>query len=184
MRWAWCIIECDKSITNATSRQHPRRDHDRAHAHATAGWFHDDWRELRLAARAWDELDWSFSGTRMLHLGLSLAPVSERAEMYVNIRSAWDRMDLPRMIRTLDATHPDLAKRGTRGRRPTTGPDSLSQAELAVVRLVGEGLTNKEIAERLFVSNRTIDTHVSHSFSKLGVNGRVALAGLVAKGVV
>ncbi len=157
---------------------------DRAHAHATRGWLRDDWSALCKAADAWKELDWAFSGTRLLHLGLSLAPDGSRASSYADIRASWESMELPRMVRLLDTSHPDLARREGRTRRPGVGPESLSQAELAVVRLVGEGLTNKQIAERLFVSHRTVDTHVSHAFSKLGVNGRVALAGLVAKGIV
>lgn len=157
---------------------------DRAHAHATKGWFTNDWRELSRAADAWAELDWSFSGTRMLQLGLALAPDRDRPGAFARIRSDWERMELPRMVRLLESTYGDLARKTVRGRRAVNGPESLSQAELAVVRLVGEGLTNKEIAERLFVSHRTIDTHVSHAFAKLGVTGRVALAGLVARGEV
>ena len=49
-------------------------------------------------------------------------------------------------------------------------------AELNVVRLVGEGLPNKDIAERLFVSPRTVQAHLSHVYSKLGVSSRVQLA--------
>ena len=157
---------------------------DRAHAHATKGWLTNDWQELCRAADAWAELDWSFSGTRMLQLGLALAPERDRAAAFARIRAGWERMELPRMVKSLESTYGDVARRSTRVRRPVSGPESLSQAEIAVVRLVGEGLTNKEIAERLFVSHRTIDTHVSHAFVKLGVTGRVALAGLVARGVV
>ena len=120
----------------------------------------------------------------MLQLGLALAPERDRAAAFARIRAGWERMELPRMVKSLESTYGDVARRSTRVRRPVSGPESLSQAEIAVVRLVGEGLTNKEIAERLFVSHRTIDTHVSHAFVKLGVTGRVALAGLVARGVV
>lgn len=157
---------------------------DRGHAHATRGWLNDDWSELTRAVDAWAELDWSFSGARTLQLGLPLAPVEDRASVFSHIREQWQRMDAPRMLRLLDASDTQLAQKSSRARRTTSGPMSLSQAELAVVRLVGEGLTNKEIAERLFVSHRTVDSHVSHALSKLGVNGRVALAGLVVKGMV
>ena len=157
---------------------------DRAHAHATRGWLHNDWSELTRAVDAWAELDWRFSGVRTMQLGLHLAPASARAAVFSDVREQWVRMDARRMIRLLDASNSQLAQKSSRDRRSLTGPASLSQAELVVVRLVGEGLTNREIAERLFVSHRTVDTHVSHAFSKLGVNGRVALAGLVAKGMV
>jgi predicted ATPase/DNA-binding CsgD family transcriptional regulator len=65
--------------------------------------------------------------------------------------------------------------RGDR-KRPERGWASLTPAELDVVRLVGEGLPNKDIATRLFVSPRTVESHLTHVYSKLGVNSRVQLA--------
>lgn len=56
---------------------------------------------------------------------------------------------------------------------------SLSRAEQSVVRLVAEGLTNREIAVRLHVSHRTVDSHVSHSLAKLDMTSRVQLARFV-----
>jgi DNA-binding NarL/FixJ family response regulator len=57
----------------------------------------------------------------------------------------------------------------------------LSRAELAVVRLVAEGRTNREIAVRLHVSHRTVDSHVSHALAKLGMTSRVQLAGFAVQ---
>jgi DNA-binding CsgD family transcriptional regulator len=57
----------------------------------------------------------------------------------------------------------------------TTGWDSLSESELRVVPLVAEGLTNRAIAERLFLSVHTVNTHLRHVFAKLGINSRVEL---------
>ncbi|MCV6967292.1 LuxR family transcriptional regulator [Mycobacterium intermedium] len=65
--------------------------------------------------------------------------------------------------------------RGTR-KRPTTGWASLTPTERDVVRLVGDGLANNEIAARLFVSRRTVQTHLTHVYAKLGLNSRVQLA--------
>jgi DNA-binding CsgD family transcriptional regulator len=70
------------------------------------------------------------------------------------------------------------ARRGRRGprTRPTHGWESLTETEVRVATLVAEGLTNRQIAERLFVSHRTVDTHVSHALAKLGISGRAELA--------
>jgi predicted ATPase/DNA-binding CsgD family transcriptional regulator len=73
-----------------------------------------------------------------------------------------------------------LRGRGERG-RPATGWNSLTPAEREVALLVADGLTNKEIAARLFVSPRTVQTHLTHMYSKLGVTSRVQLAQLAAR---
>jgi DNA-binding NarL/FixJ family response regulator len=49
-------------------------------------------------------------------------------------------------------------------------------AELEVVKLVSEGLGNKEVAPRLFVSSRTVQAHLTHVYTKLGLTSRVQLA--------
>jgi DNA-binding CsgD family transcriptional regulator/pimeloyl-ACP methyl ester carboxylesterase len=64
--------------------------------------------------------------------------------------------------------------------RPVIGWPSLTDAELPVVRLAGEGLTNAQIAARLFLSRYTVETHLKHAFAKLGVESRAELAALVA----
>ena len=51
----------------------------------------------------------------------------------------------------------------------------LSTREVEIVELVAEGLTNQEIAERLTISKRTVDNHVSNVFTKTGAKNRVAL---------
>ena len=70
--------------------------------------------------------------------------------------------------------------RGER-KRPSTGWASLTPTELDVVRLVQEGLGNKDVAARLFISHRTVQTHLTHVYAKLGITSRVALAQEAAK---
>lgn len=70
--------------------------------------------------------------------------------------------------------------RGTR-RRPATGWDSLTPTEVEVARLVVEGLTNREIGARLYISSRTVGTHISNALGKLGLRSRVELAAEVSR---
>ncbi len=70
--------------------------------------------------------------------------------------------------------------RGER-KRPTSGWGSLTPTERAVVRLLSEGLANKDIATRLFISPRTVETHLTHVYTKLGLASRVQLAQEAAR---
>ncbi|GJO07905.1 hypothetical protein NJB1728216S_01190 [Mycobacterium marinum] len=67
------------------------------------------------------------------------------------------------------------------GKRAPSGWAALTRAELNVVRLVGQGLSNKDIAQRLFLSPRTVQTHLTHVYTKLGFNSRVQLAQQAAQ---
>ena len=73
----------------------------------------------------------------------------------------------------------------TRSRRPrrcdatvepatTSSPDGLTQRELEVLGLLARGKTNRVIAQELFISEKTVASHVSHIFTKLGVTSRTA----------
>lgn len=53
-------------------------------------------------------------------------------------------------------------------------PETLTERELEVLRLVASGATNRDIAERMFVSEATVKTHLLHVYEKLGVNDRAA----------
>jgi DNA-binding CsgD family transcriptional regulator len=64
-----------------------------------------------------------------------------------------------------------LRGRGSR-RRPERGPDALTPAERSVVTLVVDGLNNTEIADRLFISPRTVQSHLRKAFVKLEVTTR------------
>jgi DNA-binding CsgD family transcriptional regulator len=57
----------------------------------------------------------------------------------------------------------------------------MTKSELAVAQLVATGLTNREIAERLFVSPHTVNTHLRQVFAKLEVNSRVDLTRLATE---
>jgi DNA-binding NarL/FixJ family response regulator len=73
---------------------------------------------------------------------------------------------------------------GELGAKGRTGPRDfgrLSKRELEVLRLVGEGLTNREIAERLFISPKTAEHHVGRIYGKLQLRTRTELAAYAVR---
>lgn len=58
---------------------------------------------------------------------------------------------------------------------PIHGQGSLSERELQIVELVAAGLTNQEISEKLKISKRTVDNHISNILTKTATGNRVAL---------
>lgn len=69
-----------------------------------------------------------------------------------------------------------VSRGARRRRRPRHGWEALTPSEERVVAQVARGLTNAQIAEALFVSRHTVESHVSHVFAKLGVASRAELA--------
>ncbi|MFC4909807.1 ATP-binding protein [Actinomadura gamaensis] len=74
--------------------------------------------------------------------------------------------DLPAALRVHPAPSPDAA----------SGTQPLTRRELEIADLVAEGLTNREIAERLVIAKRTVDSHLEHILAKLGFTSRTRVA--------
>lgn len=131
-------------------------------------------RPLSLAAATEDlALAENEAGGRSTAIGL----LDEALARYQNHGARGDALRVRKTLRSL------AVRRRTRGRDrdldPVEGPrarwDQLTPSELRVVRLVAQGLTNREVAEKLFLSPHTVDSHLRHSFTKLGVTSRVEL---------
>jgi len=86
--------------------------------------------------------------------------------------------DAARLLARLRVGGARPGKRGVR-RRAEAGWDSLTDSERRVLDLVREGLTYREVGERLFISRRTVETHVARVFRKLGVGSRAELSALL-----
>lgn len=71
------------------------------------------------------------------------------------------------------------------GARPAmildSGPDSLTASELRVARMAAGGMTNRAIAEQLFVTQKTIEVHLGHCYQKLGISSRTALPAVLGQ---
>jgi DNA-binding CsgD family transcriptional regulator/tetratricopeptide (TPR) repeat protein len=99
-------------------------------------------------------------------------------------RDRFEQLGAIRDVARVDARLRALGvRRGRRGarRRPTSGWDSLTQTECTIVDLVAGGLSNRQVGERLFVSRRTVQTHLSHVFTKLDISSRTQLAAEAAR---
>ncbi len=76
--------------------------------------------------------------------------------------------------------HGDV-RRLTGSNKPARGPSDLTRRESEVAALIAEGLSNRAIAERLSVSERTVEHHVAATFGKLGLRSRAQLAAFMSR---
>ncbi|MFC0545160.1 ATP-binding protein [Kutzneria chonburiensis] len=100
------------------------------------------------------------------------AAASRALDLYAELGAEWQLARAQSVLRGLGLRRGPKVKH----RRAKTGWDSLTPAEATVAQLVVAGLSNPQIAERLFVSRRTVTTHVSHILAKLQVRTRTDIA--------
>ena len=97
-------------------------------------------------------------------------------EVYAHAGASWDAGRVRGHLRSLG-----IRRRLVSAPPSPDGWSGLTESERAVVRLVVEGLTNREVAERLFLSPHTVSTHLRHAFEKLHLNSRVELTRLAGR---
>jgi DNA-binding CsgD family transcriptional regulator len=103
--------------------------------------------------------------------------LDQAAGVYENIGAARDLARAEALLREAGVRR---GRRGARG-RPQFGWASLTSAERSVAGLVAEGLSNPQIGERLYISRRTVQTHLAHVFAKLDMSSRAQLAAEVTR---
>jgi DNA-binding CsgD family transcriptional regulator len=130
-------------------------------------------RSLALAA-AWEDL--GLAQRRQAAADSGIDAFSQALTLFARAGATRDAARLRGRLRDLG-----VRRRVTRGEKPATGWAAMTKSELAVTQLAADGLTNREIAERLFVSPHTVNTHLRHVFAKLGVNSRVDLTRLATE---
>ncbi|WP_225801851.1 LuxR family transcriptional regulator [Streptomyces sp. NK15101] len=92
-------------------------------------------------------------------------------DLYLDCRATRDTARVQKKLRLLGVHH----VRRLAAERPKSGWESLTSAELRVVRAIVDGRTNREAASVLFLSPHTVDSHLRRVFSKLDINSRVEL---------
>ena len=127
--------------------------------------WHDRWRNR-----------WERARTELCY-GELLRRLKRRADARESLRAALEGFESVGAELWAERARAELRATGERARRrdPSTGGE-LTPQELQVARLVATGLTNRDVAARLFLSPKTIETHLAHVFRKTGVRTRAELA--------
>lgn len=134
--------------------------------------------ELALLQRALELLDGApEAGLERIEtltaLGAALRRRNQRAAARPHLREALHLAQEGGAETMRRRAHEELRAAGGRPRRSALrGADALTPSELRVARLAGEGRSNPEIARHLFVTRRTVETHLTQAYAKLGIHGR------------
>ena len=113
----------------------------------------------------------------MIDLGIALERRGSRDEARERLREGLDSARRCGAMALAALAVDALVATGARPRRPVLSEaDALTPSERRVTELAAGGMTNKEIAQALFVTVNTVETHLRRSYRKLGINSRSQLA--------
>ncbi len=137
---------------------------------------------LRASAEALEGAGWRLAHGRALALlGRAAASAGQRDVALEVFPRAAERFEACGAVVRRDWALEDLRRLGARGRRASAavaGPAALTKREREVVRLAVAGHSAREIAQQLFIGERTVETHLSGAYAKLGISSRRDLARL------
>ena len=153
-----------------------------AATHAAAVSETDDAQRIALCETALRRLGRSGSGLELsrirLELGHALARLGRRVEARGPLRLALADADRTGATQLAARARRELVATGLRPRRAQTeGMPSLTPRQRQVCELAASGTTNRAIAQQLFLSVKTVETHLAAAYEKLGVDTREALVG-------
>lgn len=130
---------------------------------------------LEQSAAAYEQLGFRFDRARtLLVLGRAQRRFKKWGAARHSLEAAAAAFDEMGATGWAEQTQSDLARVGARKPRAT---GELTPSERRVCELAADGLSNKEIAQALFVTVHTVEVHLSHAYAKLGVRSRSQLAG-------
>ena len=114
-------------------------------------------------------------------LGAALRRANHRAEARDHLRQALELAQRSGATLLAEQAHEELIATGARPRRIVqTGAAALTPSERRIAAMAAEGLSNREIAQALFVTLRTVEMHLSNAFRKLDISSRTQLAAALA----
>lgn len=118
-----------------------------------------------------------------IELGAAVRRAGERSAAREPLREGMELAHICGAAALVGRAREELVATGARPRRiMRTGLDALTPSELRVARLAGQGMTNREIAQALFVTLRTVEVHLTHTYQKLDISSREELAGALESG--
>lgn len=137
---------------------------------------------LALLAAACEQLDQSPAlldrAKAHLELGAALRRAGKRTESRQPLRLALDLADRCGAVPVAERAREEILANGGRPRRiRISGVEALTASELRVARRAGQGRTNREIAQELFVTTKAVEKHLASAYRKLDIDGRGDLAG-------
>jgi DNA-binding CsgD family transcriptional regulator len=116
-----------------------------------------------------------------INLGAALRVAGERGHARERLRAGLELAVECGANRIAEIARQELAALGLRPRRTALkGVGALTPAERRVAELASQGLTNRDIAQALFVTEKTVETHLGHVYDKLGVRSRHKLTQALA----
>jgi class 3 adenylate cyclase/DNA-binding CsgD family transcriptional regulator len=119
----------------------------------------------------------------LANLGAALRRANHRAEARDHLRQALELAQRCGATVLAEQAHEELIAAGARPRRIVqSGAAALTPSERRIAAMAAEGLSNREIAQALFVTLRTVEMHLSNAFRKLRVSSRTQLAAALAEG--
>jgi DNA-binding CsgD family transcriptional regulator len=117
-----------------------------------------------------------------VELGAALRRAGERRQAREHLGRGLDGAERCGARPLVERAREELLASGARPRRArTSGVDSLTASERRVAQMAATGLSNPEIAQRLFVTRKTVEVHLSHCYRKLGIASRTQLEEALAK---
>lgn len=131
---------------------------------------------LRRAADRLDAYGMSWWAARCLLLAGSRSSSNAAADVLLAARRRFASMPAPGWRARCEAGLRAMGRRFSNREKPASDANGLTPRETEVLRLVQWGLRNREIGERLFISERTVARHLLNIFAKLGINSRSAAA--------
>lgn len=173
----------DEALRRARFFDQPRYLASTLRAHALTGLGGPDMDELMEAAAIWESIDSAIGLARTLvEIGWALRRQRKPAAAREPLRRALDLARACGMRPLAERAEHELRAAGARPRRDRiTGRDALTATERRVAQLAIEGLTNRQIAETLFVTRKTVESHLDHTFNKLGIHARRELERALAR---